>query len=328
MASSDFKDYYEVLGIGKDATDKDIKRAYRKLARKHHPDLNQDDPKAEEQFKAVNEAHEVLSDPEKRKKYDQYGQYWQQAEQSGAAGASGFNNTGYNTVEFEQYGDFSSFIDELLGRTGRSGRSRYTYTTSSDDFGGFGSNPFSGFEQDIPQDLEAVIELTFSEAFNGTQKRLAIGEEDTVTVRIPPGAKSGSRIRLKGKGRESPFNQRRGDLYLTVELKPHSYFSFEGNNIVCEVPIAPWEATLGSQIAVPTPDGSVKVKVPSGVDSGQTLRLKGKGWKLPKGDRTDQLVKLKIVTPKNISDTEKDYWEKLQRFSGFAPRANLEGVML
>ena len=328
MASSDFKDYYDVLGIDKDATDKDIKRAYRKLARKYHPDLNQDNPKAEEQFKAINEAHEVLSDSEKRKKYDQYGQYWQQAEQSGAASASGFNNTGYNTADFEQYGDFSSFIDELLGRTGRSRQSRYTYTTSSDGFGGFGSSPFSGFEQDIPQDLEAVIELTFSEAFNGTQKRLAIGDENAVTVRIPPGAKSGSRIRLKGKGQESPFNQKRGDLYLTVELRPHSYFSFEGDNIVCEVPIAPWEATLGGQITVPTPDGSVKVKVPKGVDSGQTLRLKGKGWKLPKGDRTDQLVKLKIVSPKEISNTERDYWEKLQRSSDFNPRAKLEEVTL
>lgn len=327
MAASDFKDYYEVLGISQDATEKDIKRAYRKLARKYHPDLNQDDPKAEEQFKAVNEAHEVLSDPEKRKKYDQYGQYWQQAGQS-ATRPSGSGSSTYNAADFEQYADFSSFIDELLGRsrTGSGGRRSYTYTT--DGFGGFDGDPFGGFQQDIPQDLEAAITLTFAEAFHGTPKRLAIGSDESINVRIPAGAKPGSRIRLKGKGQKSPFSGQRGDLYLTIDLAPHPYFRFEGSNIVCEVPIAPWEAVLGSQIDVPTPDGTVKVKVPKGVDSGQSLRLKGKGWKTPKGDRTDEIVKLKIVSPKDISETEQDYWEKLQQASDFNPRMKLREVTL
>lgn len=336
MASADFKDYYDVLGIKKDATDREIKRAYRKLARKYHPDLNQEDPKAEEQFKLINEANEVLSDPEKRKKYDQFGQYWQQAGQGAPTGGSGFGNAGYGTTgsggfDFEQYGDFSSFINELLGRSGqKAGRQRrYTYTTDGfQDVGGFGSDPFGGFQQDIPQDIEAAITLTFAEAFHGTQKRFAIGNDETINVRIPAGAKPGSRIRLKGKGQKSPFSGQRGDLYLTIDLAPHPYFRFENSDIVCEVPITPWEAALGSQIGVPTPDGSVKMRIPTGVDSGQTLRLRGKGWKTPKGDRTDQLVKLKIVSPKSISDTERDYWEKLQQASDFNLRMQIEETTL
>ena len=332
MASPDFKDYYGILGIQKDATEKEIKRAYRKLARKYHPDLNQDNPKAEEKFKALNEAHEVLSDPEKRKKYDHFGQCWQQAPDSTSTGARSVNNTSYSAEDFERYGDFSSFIDELLGRSSQGGPSRqrsYTYTTNGfQDFNEFGSDPFGGFQQDLPQDLEAEITLTFSEAFQGTQKRFTIGSSETVKVRIPAGAKPDSRIRLKGKGRKSPFNQQRGDLYLTINLAPHPYFRFEKDNIVCEVPITPWEAVLGSQIEVPTPFGTVKMKVPKGVDSNQTLRLKGKGWKTPQGDRTDELVKLKIVSPKELSTTEKEYWKKLQQISSFNPRKSLEEVTL
>ena len=337
MAASGFKDYYEVLGVEKSAPEKEIKRAYRKLARKYHPDLNQDNPKAEETFKSINEAHEVLSDPEKRKQYDQFGQYWQEAERAASAGASasdsdfgGFQGGGYSSADFDRYRDFNEFIEELLGRGrgGRSGRRTYSYQSSGDGFGGFGADPFgTGFSQGVPQDAEAAIALTFSEAFNGTQKRFSLGDE-TVTVRIPAGAKPGSRIRVKGKGQTSPFSQQRGDLYLTIELTPHPFFSFEGDNIVCEVPIAPWEAALGSQINVPTPEGSVKMSVPAGVDSGQSLRLKGKGWKKPKGDCTDQIVRLKIVSPKDISEAEKEYWEKLTKTSSFAPREKLEEVRL
>ena len=346
MAASGFKDYYEVLGVEKSASEKEIKRAYRKLARKYHPDLNQDNPNAEEKFKSINEAHEVLSDPKKREKYDQFGQYWQEAERAGAttgasaggAGFGGFQGGRYSSADFDQYGDFNEFIEELLGRSrgGRSGRRTYTYRTSNgeefQDFngfgGGFGSDPFGGgFSQGVPQDSEAAIALTFSEAFNGTQKRFGLGNE-TVNVRIPAGAKPGSRIRVKGKGQASPFNQQRGDLYLTIELTPHPFFKFEGDNIVCEVPIAPWEAALGTQIEVPTPEGSVKMRVPAGIDSGQSLRLRGKGWKQSKGARTDQIVRLKIVSPKDISETEKEYWQKLAQASSFAPREKLEDVRL
>ncbi|MGH2413002.1 MAG: DnaJ domain-containing protein, partial [Microcystaceae cyanobacterium] len=245
--ATDFKDYYEILGISKNATPEDIKKAYRKLARKYHPDLNPDDRSAEERSKELNEANEVLSDPEKRQKYDQFGQYWKQA----AAGATSPGGAGTEGVDFSQYGNFDDFINELLGRFGRggsrTGQRAYSYRTTTGPGGfqeyvdfGEGEDPYNRFT-DIPgQDTEAVIALTFSEAFKGTQKRLQIDGE-TITVRIPPGAKPGSRIRVKGKGQMSPFSQQRGDLYLTVELLPHPFFRFEGDNLSCEVPISPEE---------------------------------------------------------------------------------------
>ena len=147
-------------------------------------------------------------------------------------------------------------------------------------------------------------------------------------MRIPPGAKPGSRIRVKGKGRPSPFSQARGDLYLTIELLPHPFFRFEGDDIVTEIPIRPDEAVLGSQIKVPTPDGRVTMSVPGGVRSGQSLRPRGKGWPKPKDGRSDQIVKLQIVSPKDISQIERDCYEKIRANSSFNPRANLEDVRL
>lgn len=331
MATNDFKDYYNILGVSKTATPEEIKKAYRKLARKYHPDLNPDDKQAEARFKEINEAHEVLSDPEKRQKYDQFGQYWKQA----AAGATPTGGAGFEGMDFGQYGSFDEFISELLGRFGRgssTGRRVYTYRTTTGPEGfresvEFGDDPFSRFVEMPAQDSEAAIALTFSEAFHGTQKRLQIGDE-TVTVRIPPGAKSGSRIRVKGKGQISPFSQQRGDLYLTIELLPHSFYKFEGNNLICDMPISPEEAVLGAQIEVPTPDGKVTMTVPPGVDSGQTLRLRGKGWRDPKGNRTDLLVRLKIVTPKDLGAQERECYEKLRQVSSFNPRKAVAEVHL
>ncbi len=333
MAATDFKDYYAILGVSKTATPEEIKKAYRKLARKYHPDLNPGDREAEARFKEINEAHEVLSDPEKRQKYDQFGQYWKQAA-AGAAPPTGA--AGFETMDFGQYGSFDDFINELLGRFGRgdrrTGRRVYTYRTTTEpesfryvEFGG--EDPFSRFTDISTQDTEAAIALTFAEAFHGTQKRLQIDGE-TITVRIPPGAKSGSRVRVKGKGQMSPFSQQRGDLYLTIELLPHRFFRFEGDNITCEIPISPEEAVLGTQIDVPTPDGKVTMTIPSGVDSGQTLRLRGKGWRDPQGKRTDLLVRLKIVTPKDLSSKERECYEKLRQASSFNPRSGLAEVQL
>ncbi len=337
MAATDFKDYYQILGVSKTATPEDIKKAYRKLARKYHPDLNPGDKEAEKRFKEINEAQEVLSDPEKRAKYDQFGQYWKQAAAGTPPPGAGFGAEGF---DFSQYGSFDDFINELLGRFGgragseSSGRRVYTYRTSTSSPGGGG---FGGFEdifgggggfQDIPAaNTEAAITLTFSEAWHGTHKRLQLDGE-TIKVRIPPGAKPGSRIRIKGKGRISSFSQQRGDLYLTIDLQPHPLFKFEGDNIVCEVPITPEEAALGARIKIPTPDGSVTMKIPSGVDSGQSLRLRGKGWRGPKGKRSDQIVKLKIVIPKNLTIQERECYEKLRQASSFNPRRSIEEVKL
>ena len=329
MAATDFKDYYQILGISKDATADDIKKAYRKLARKYHPDLNPGDKQAEAKFKEVNEAQEVLSDPEKRQKYDQYGQYWQQVGQGGASPRSGTQgvNVDFGGFDFSQYGNFEDFINEVLGRTaGQSSRS-YRRTTSPGGFGGFSSGFGDGYSDMPAQDSEASIALTFSEAFNGTQKQFRLGDE-TVKVRIPPGAKTGSRLRIKGKGQPSPFSGQRGDLYLNIELQPHPLFKFKGDNLMAEIPITPEEAVLGAEITVPTPDGKVTMKIPPGVDSGQSLRLKGKGWRKPNNQRSDLMVKLKIVTSKDLSNTEREYYQKISQASNFNPRHNLEGIRL
>jgi curved DNA-binding protein len=312
--AKDFKDYYVTLGLAKTATPAEIKRAYRKLARKYHPDLNPEDKDAAAKFIDLNEANEVLSDNEKRQKYDQFGQYWNQPIQpesaqssSGSKGAPG---------DFSQYSDFDDFIHDLLGRQGQPRTSR-----SVNDFGG-------GFRTSASApDSEAAIALTFTEAFHGVQKRLQLDDE-TINVRIPAGATPGSRIRIKGKGRPSPFSQQRGDLYLTIEVLPHSFFRFEGDHLTCEVPIRPDEAVLGAQINVPTPDGSVRMTVPAGVKSGQSLRLRGKGWTLPKGGRSDLFAKLQMVTPQDLSPIEQECYEKIQANTSFNPRAYLEEITL
>jgi curved DNA-binding protein len=332
MATTDFKDYYATLGVTKSATADEIKQAYRKLARKYHPDVNPNNKTAEAKFKEINEAYEVLSDADKRRKYDQFGQYWNRAEGAGwPPGAGGVDMNGF---DFSQYGSFDDFINELLGRFGGGvpggGRSTYTYRTSPGGSAGFGGyNDFSGYKDPSTagQDLESTIVLTLSEAFNGVQKRLNLGNE-VITVRIPAGAKPGSRIRVKEKGQVNPYSRRRGDLYLIVDIKAHSFFQFEGDNLVCEVPIAPDEAVLGASIEVPTPDGSVTMNIPAGIRSGQTLRLRGKGWRTPSGGRGDQLVRVVIVPPPELSSTERELYEKLRAGRSFDPRSQLKQVRL
>lgn len=321
--ATDFKDYYTILGVTKTATPEEIKRAYRKLARKYHPDLNPGDKNAEAKFKDLNEANEVLSEPENRQKYDRFGQHWNQPGYTEAPTPRGTN---FTTSDFDQYDNFDSFINDLLGgmKSG-SKRGTQTYQTTTNGFNDFGD----GFRSQAPApDTEAAIALTFSEAFHGVQKRLQLDDE-TINVRIPAGAKPSSRIRLKGKGRPSPFSQQRGDLYLTIEILPHSFFRFDENNdLVCDIPIRPDEAVLGAEISVPTPDGSVTMKVPKGVRSGQSLRLRGKGWTLPKGGRGDLLAKLQIITPKDLNEIEQECYEKIQANTNFNPRIQLEEIKL
>jgi len=330
VASAGFKDYYSVLGVTKSADADEIKKAFRQLARKHHPDVNPGDNAAEEKFKEINEAYEVLSDKDKRAKYDQYGQYWNKAgAPSPSGGGYGRGASDFDDVEFGKYGNFDEFINDLLGRMnngGGAGGGR-----GGDPFGGGGfRNPgnYGGASAGANLDIEAKITLTFSEAFNGVQKPLSVNNE-SITVKIPAGAKIGSKIRVRGKGNYSPqYTSQRGDLYLRIELAKHPFFQFDGDNLTCEVPIAPDEAVLGTQIEVPTPDGSVTVNVPAGVKSGQSLRLRGKGWKNTKGDRTDQFVKLTIVPPKDLSDIEKEAYETLKANRSSDPRSSLKSVKL
>lgn len=342
MPSAEFKDYYAVLGVSKTASSDEIKKKFRQLALKYHPDRNPGDKNAENKFKEISEAYEVLSDDNKRTKYDRFGQYWQQAERGGTgswAGGRGVN-VDVNGFDFSKYGNFEEFINELLGRFSTpEGTSSSSYSYSSragnrstrtaysnvnmGDFSNFGSSGTSS----TTANSEANISLSFAEAFKGTTKRLNLGTE-TVEVRIPAGVKPGSRIRLRGKGQTNSYTQQRGDLYLNVELQPHSFFKFEGDNLTCEVPIAPDEAVLGASIDVPTPDGMVSMKVPGGIRSGQTLRLKGKGWSLPKGGRSDQLVKIEIDTPKQISQQERQHYEKISVLRSENPRQHLQRVSL
>lgn len=339
MSSTEFKDYYAVLGVQKTASADEIKKKFRKLALKYHPDRNQGNQAAEAKFKELSEAYEVLSDADKRAKYDRFGKYW---EQGAPSSYSSSRNSSYspNTqvdfggTDFSQYGNFEEFINELLGRFSTPGSgntsssnsyssqtsNRTNFDSTFQDIGGFG-------RQTSTANSEASINLTFSEAFRGTTKRLQISSE-TIEVRIPAGAKPGSRIRLAGKGQPNGYGQKRGDLYLNVRLNPHSFFSFEGDNLVCEVPIAPDEAVLGASISIPTPDGLVSMKVPPGIRSGQTLRLRGKGWSSPKGERKDQLVRILIATPKKISNREKEFYEKIRSIRSDNPRDRLRGISL
>jgi curved DNA-binding protein len=241
------------------------------------------------------------------RRYDQFGQHWDQPIQSEAPQSS--SRSPGSPDDFDEYGGFDAFINDLLGRQGRSQRQTATA---------------SGFPA---ADTEAAIALTFAEAFQGVQKRLQLDDE-TINVRIPSGATPGSRIRIKGKGRASPFSQQRGDLYLTIELLPHSFFRFEGDHLTCEVPIRPDEAVLGAQINVPTPDGSVMMKLPAGVKSGQSLRLRGKGWTLPKGGRSDLFAKLQMITPQDLNSIEQECYEKIQANASFNLRAHLKEIKL
>jgi curved DNA-binding protein len=322
MPATDFKDYYQILGVSKTADESEIKRTFRKLARQYHPDMNPGDQAAEAKFKEISEAYEVLSDASKRQKYDQFGQYWNQTG-GGPSGADPFGG---------QYGSFDEFINELLGRFGgfggAGGATGYRTTTATPGFGfndaGFGFNDGSfGNAGKMSADATAEISLSFDEALQGVQKRLIIGGSETVSVRIPAGAKPGTKIRVRGKGQLNPMTQTRGDLYLTVNVQPHSFFKFDGDQLTCELPITPDEAALGASVDVPTPKGTVKMNIPAGIKSGQSLRLKGKGWPLAKGGHTDQLVKIQIVMPKELSDAERECYQKLAQLRSFNPRSHL-----
>jgi len=337
MAATNFRDYYALLGVNKNASADEIKKAYRRLARKYHPDLNPGDKTAEAKFKEITEANEVLSDVDKRSQYDRFGQYWKQSEQpityprSNNSTTPGNNPPGdFNTVDFGQYNNFDDFVNELLGRFNNPSNSNPTGTkTTSTKNGadGFTANSNPSGSGNLGGDREVTISLSLTEAYKGVQKSLNLGTE-TIKVRIPGGAKAGSRIRLRGKGNVNTYNKQRGDLYLTVELQPHPFFRLDGEQLICEVPVTPDEAVLGAQIEIPTPDGMVTVNVPAGVQSGQSLRLRGKGWANPRGERGDQLAKIAIVTPKILTPTERELYEKIRTSRTSNPRNHFNQVTL
>jgi curved DNA-binding protein len=334
MAATNFRDYYALLGVNKNASADDIKKAYRRLARKYHPDLNPGDKTAEAKFKEITEANEVLSDTDKRSQYDRFGQYWKQSEQprTNARSTTNYppgNNppTDFNSVDFGQYNNFDDFVNELLGRFNNSGSNATGAKTAGTKAAGAKSGGDGSGSNNVGGDREATISLSLTEAYKGVQKSFNLGTE-TIKVRIPGGAKSGSRIRVRGKGNISNYNKQRGDLYLTVELQAHPFFRLEGEQLICEVPITPDEAVLGAQIEIPTPDGMVTVNVPAGVQSGQSLRLRGKGWANPRGERGDQLAKITISTPKTITPNERELYEKIRSTRTSNPRSHFDRVIL
>jgi curved DNA-binding protein len=311
-----FRDYYETLGVSKTASEDEIKSAFRKLARKYHPDVAKDKKAAEEKFKQINEAYEVLSDPEKRRKYDQLGENWnqpggfQRPPQWGGGQPGGFRwGSGENGgVEFEFGGTgFSDFFEAFFG--GGRGRSA---------FGGFGQR---GTMAERGSDVEADIMVTLEEALHGSTRQVSLrraGSKKTETyqVKIPRGVREGQRIRLAGQGEAGEGGGKSGDLFLRVRLARHPDFSVEGSDLVHEVKIAPWQAVLGDQIIVPTLEGNARLKLPPGTQGGQRFRLRERGLPGVSGQRGDLYVAVQISVPKKLSEREREIWEQLVQLHG------------
>lgn len=314
-----FRDYYETLGVSKSATADEIKSSFRKLARKHHPDLAKDKKAAEEKFKEINEAYEVLSDLEKRKKYDEYGANWEHGGQGfppngggrgGYGGSSPFGNGGVGSQggaggdgsEFHFGGTgYSDFFEQFFGT--RRGRG----------YGGgvdFEETPQKG------RDVEADILVTLEEALNGATRQISFRKGNspdvqTYTVKIPKGVREGQRIRLAGQGGAGASRGEAGDLYLRVKLQQHPDFRFEGSDIHHEVEVPPWQAVLGGELTIPTPDGRAKLKIPAGTQNGRKFRIPGRGLPEKGGARGDFYAIVEIAIPDSVTPEQKALWEKL-----------------
>jgi curved DNA-binding protein len=302
-----FQDYYETLEVPRTASSEDIRRAYRRLARKYHPDVNKE-PGAEDRFKQISEAYEVLRDDEKRARYDQLGANWKAGQDvSGASGFGGGDGFGDVRVDFGG-GDFSDFFESLFGQRG--GR-------RSTGAGGFGS--FDGFSV-RGGNQEAVLELTLEEAAAGGKRRISLGDGRDFEVEIPRGVRDGQRIRLAGQGSAGPGGGPSGDLFLRVRVKPHPRFRVEGGDLYVDLPVAPWEAALGAEVAVPTLSGSVRLKVPHGSSSGRRLRLRGQGLPSPDGSAGNLYAVLTVQVPKRLTKEERELFEQLASVSHFDPR--------
>jgi curved DNA-binding protein len=303
MESMEFKDYYQILGVSPDADEKTIRQAFRQLARQYHPDVNPGDKAAEEQFKAINEANQVLSDPEQRKKYDALRAQYQSWQQSGGRPRD-FNWQAWSTPPgegvYEQYGtmddlqdifgDESPFSDFFTSIFGGARGARGTRRTSP---------PRRG------RDLEVEVEVTLEEAFRGTTRSLQIGDR-RLEARIPPGVYTGARVRLAGQGESGRQGGAAGDLYLNIRVLPHATFERDGDDLFTEVPVDIYSAALGGEVRVPTIDGSVMLKIPPQTQSGRTLRLRGKG--MPRlndpNTRGDLYARVRLVLPEPLSERE------------------------
>ena len=307
--SAQFRDYYQTLGVAKSATAQEIKSAFRKLARQHHPDTAKDKKAAEEKFKEINEAYEVLGDPEKRKRYDEFGANWQHGPPPPGAGGpagGGFRRRGAQVFEqdFEFGGTgFSDFFEQMFG--GMRGGAR----------NGFGEQPQRG------QDAEADILVTLEEALNGSTRQISFRRGhskklETFTVKIPKGIREGQKIRLAGQGGTGAGGGGAGDLFLRVKYQRHPDFEIDGEDLVYDLELPAWDAVLGASVTVPTLGGKVKLKIPPGTQSGKKFRLPGMGLPLGAAKRGDLFAAVSITVPESPDSKEKVLWEAIAAAHG------------
>ena len=314
------RDFYETLGVPRSATQDEIQRAYRKLARTYHPDVNSD-PGAEDRFKEISQAYDVLSDPETRRRYDDFGPDFRQvppdidpetwariragagagAGRAGGAGPGGFGQGGFGQGGFDSnLGGIN--IEDLLGGL----------------FGGRGFGPIRGADQ------ETALGLTVEEAFQGGRRSITLeGPEGrrTLEVKIPAGVTNGQRIRLAGQGGRGSEGAPNGDLYFVVGIAPHPRYRVDGRDLYVDLPLTPWEAALGTSVAVETPSGEMKVKVPAGTSSGKRLRLRHRGLPHPRGSAGHLYAEIRIMVPAKLTDEERQLFEQLAATSAFDPRS-------
>ena len=340
----DIRNYYELLGVKRDASADEIKQSFRQLARKYHPDLNPGDKSAEDKFKDISEAYEILSDRSKRSQYDKFTGFWRK---NRTKPATPNNNPPRDRSDEDDFSDdFNTFIDRLLGRKKEASGANYsnerssrtTTQTARTDRDPERRTPRNTQtserperperpERDTfteapppvrPKNLEAELTLPLNKAYLGGRERITIQEDGrSLEVDMPPGMIPGQKIRLRGQGIAG------GDLYLKINVAQHQFFRLEGINVYCQLPVTPAEAVLGGFVEVPTLDGLVKISLPQSVVTGQKLRLAGKGFPGDDGKRGDQLLEIQIVVPKNPTPAERELYQKLRDLESFNPRLDL-----
>lgn len=312
----EYKDYYKILGVGKNASADEIKKAYRKLAAKYHPDKNPGDKAAEEKFKDINEAKEVLTDPEKRKMYDRFGSAYKQYRTTGQPGDFDWSQFGGGRERGSPHGGGQPFgggsfnFEDLFGGSGD-----FFEMLFGQPFGGGGrKKSWQAASAAKGQDLSSEASLTLEEAYHGTNRQLSVGGE-TIKLSIKPGAKDGQKLKLSGKGSPGVNGGPRGDLYITVKVSPHPRFERDGDNLLCDLPVDLYTALLGGKTELRTLKGAIKVDIPPETENGKVLRLKGMGMPLygQPGKFGDLYAKISIQIPQNLSAEELELFKKLKR---------------
>lgn len=326
-----FRNYYAILGIAKEASSEEIKRAFRRLARQYHPDMNPGNKAAEERFKDLGEAYEVLSDPTKRAQYDEYSRYWQQTGFGTGKGARPAATKTWlgrgevrtpvtappENIDFSEFVDFNTFVDRLLNKRVESGAA--TARDPSRDYyrPGTTRTAYTVKSSSGPRDAEARLTIPLEKAYAGGRERIRLEDGRSIEVNMPAGLTTGQRIRLKRQGING------GDLFLKITVSPHAFFQLDGVDVFCVVPVTPTEAVLGGAIEVLTLDGLVKMTLPPGVQPGQRLRMTGKGYPIDADRRGDQIVEIQVAIPAALTEAEQDLYRQLRSIESFNPRDRL-----